>query len=242
MDRSPGTSRDVRGWFAVCSAVVAFGCGPKLQPAAVGNSLPDGIPRDTAEYDRVVAQWQIARTPPHIRERKVDSWKWWQRVEVSIAPRGNTYEVDPHNPSATPIPVAHLVNLDSTKVEKYYGLLPGRQAEYDLWVNKKTDKTSEWRIVQRSKTANSILAGEVVDFDYCHVYKPGVPNVSDADFAADRLEGKCTYTRPPAPTATKSSLLSTGIVGSVVAHLSSLLADLARTEGGWIFCPNGCCT
>ena len=241
MTCSPGTPRDVRGWLVVCSAVVALGCGAELKPSAVGNALPAGVPTDTAAYDRLVAQWRISGTVHH-GQRKIKSWKFWERIDVTIAARGNTYEIDPHNPSTTPIPVAHLVNLDKKEVEKYYGLLPGDQAEYDLWVNKKTDKTSEWRIVERSKTANSVLAGEVVDFDYCHVYKPGGPKVSDADFAADRSAGKCTYRRPPAPTASKASILSTGIFGSLVAHVSSFLAELSTTDGGWIYCANGCCT
>lgn len=243
MSRSSGAARDVGRCFVICSAIAMLGCGPELPPPDPSNPLPPGVQADTGQYRQQLAQYPMSRNS-HTRNRKAKCFlNLCSGIDVRIQAIGNTLDIDPENGPASPVPVAHLVNLDSTKTEKFYGLLPGNQAEYDLWVGRRTTSNkAQWWLVQRSLTANSVTAAQPRELDYCHIRGPSDPKSSDADFAEYRYERGCDHpVKAAAAKVSQASLFPTPIF-AFLAHLGAILATAYRTEGGWIDCANGCCT
>jgi hypothetical protein len=162
------------------------------------------------------------------------------KIDVTIEARGNTLTIDPYYAPISPVPVAHLVNLDKKKIEGYYGLLPGDSAEYDLWVNQKPASThAEWRVVGRVKKTGKLVYGGVADLNVCHPPEQGTPVVSDADFA--EYKDPCNYDLDAASSTPSRMSLSWTIIGSVFQHLSAFLT-YSTNGGGWIDCSRGCCT
>ena len=240
MTRSRRTAREVRGWLAICSAIATAACGPQIGPPDANNPAPPNAPTDTAAYRARVAQFPASRVVHHrSRNAKCPIDGWCGKVIVDITALGTTSAVDPDNAPDSPVPVAHLVNTGK-KTEKYYGLLPSESAEYDLWVNKKPGSTkAEWRVVGVMKKSGTLVYGEVTDLTLCHKYtvKPGA---SDADFAEYRYGGCNVRLASTSSTVIKSSLSFAGFFSWILAH-ACLLSE-SRTSGGWIECPNGCCT
>lgn len=233
MTRSRRTAENVLGCLAICSGIVAGACGPQIGPPDASNQPPPNAPTDTAGYRARIAQFPASREV-HSRSRnaKCPIDGWCGKVTVNIGAMGTTSSIDPNNAPDSAVPVAHLVNVGK-KTEKYYGLLPSDEAEYDLWVNKKPGSNkAEWRVVGIMKKTGTLVYGEVTDLALCHSYavKPGA---SDADFAEYR-DGDCNVPRGSASSPIKSSL-------SFAAFLDWLLT-YSSTGGGWIECPNGCCT
>lgn len=244
MRRPSGTARDVGKLLAISSAIVALGCGPQLDPPDPSNPLPPGVQSDTGKYRQQVAQFPM-NTNSHTRARKAKCFlSLCSGVDVSIEALGNTLAIDPENGPETAVPVAHLVNLDKKKTEKFYGLLPGDQAEYDLWVDRRAgSKKAQWTLVQRSLTTGSVTAAKPRDLSYCHLRGPNDPKVSDADFAENQNHGACDFPIPEAAQkVSRASLFSTPIFGAFLAQVSKALSLAYRMHGGWIDCANGCCT
>jgi hypothetical protein len=241
MARSRGRARDVRGWLVALSAITGVACGPALAPPTADAPRPIGFPTDTSAYSARLSHYTLTGAP-HSRERKADSCFlfWCSKVEVTIQALGNTTDIDPPNAPVDPTPVAHLVNADSHKTEKYYHLLPSAQAEYDLWVNRKPGGGVEWRVIGKLKPSGTLVFGQPTDLQYCHhLRRPGDPAVSDADFA--EFKPPCDVRLDVAAASIKSGL-SSSIFASVFAHLASWVAEAARSGGGWIDCSRGCCT
>jgi hypothetical protein len=243
MSRPSGTARDGRILMAIVLAIAALGCGTELPPPDPSNPLPPGIPADTGQYRQLIARDEMSKNP-HPRERKAKCFLC-SKIIVTIEAVGNTLAIDPENGPVAPVRVAHLVNTDKKKIEKYYGLLPKDSAEYDLWVSRKRDTIkAQWTLVQVSITANSVLAAKPMDLNYCHLRKPGDPKASDADFAEYTYDGKkCDYPIPESgPKASRASLFPTPVFASFLTHLAAILVQYAVSGGGWIDCNNGCCT
>jgi hypothetical protein len=243
MRRTSGRARDVRSWLITCSVLATFGCGPELAPPDPSNPLPPGIPADTGRYRQLIAQDVMSKNP-HPRQRKAKCFlSLCSGITVTIEAVGNTLDIDPKKGPATPVRVAHLVNQDKKKTEKYYGLLPGDSAEYDLWVSRKSDSTTQWTLLLVSRTSNSVIAAKPADLNYCHLRGPNDPKASDADFAEYRKPSKCNYPiRPAAQKVSQASLIPTPVFGSFLAHMAAILTQFAMSDGGWIDCNNGCCT
>jgi hypothetical protein len=164
------------------------------------------------------------------------------KVDVMIEAVGITSEIDPNNAPVDGRPVAHMINLDDKKTEKYYGLRPQAQADYYLWVDRKPGTTrARWTLLEVSHTANMVLAGEPTDLNYCHKYTVNPANASDADFANERSEGPCNVLLPPTAAMTRMSLWPDPLM-MVIERAVAALKDFAKLEGGWIYCSNGCCT
>jgi hypothetical protein len=242
MNRSIGTVGDVRGWLVICSVIGALGCGAESGPHYTSNMVPSGVRTDTTQYKQQIAQYPIVRTP-HTRKRKAGCWYLACSVLVTIEGRGNTLAIDPNNGPEPAVLVAHLVNTDPEKTEKYYGLLPGTQAEYDLWVGRIPGSgQAEWRLVKMSHTANSVTAAPPTDLNYCHQPPMGNPT-SEADFAADRPEGSCNVPLPAAnANVRRSSMTGTPAFIGLLQHALAFLVTYANSGGAWIYCNNGCCT
>ncbi|HMJ62450.1 MAG TPA: hypothetical protein VK493_11835 [Bryobacteraceae bacterium] len=243
MSHPSGTARDGRILLAIALAIAALGCGTELPPPDASNPLPPGIPSDTGQYRQLIARDEMGKVS-HRRERKAKCLLC-SKIVVTIQAVGNTLAIDPENGPVAPVRVAHLVNTDKNKIEKYYGLLPQDSAEYDLWVSRKKDTVkAQWTLVQVSITANSVLAAKARDLNYCHLRKPGDPKDSDADFAEYTYGGKkCDYPIPePAQKVSRASLFPTPVFASFLTHLAAILVQYAESGGGWIDCNNGCCT
>ncbi len=244
MSRSSATAREVGRWSVICSVIAALACVKSLAPPDPKNQLPDGVTNDTLDFRKKIASYPVSTTS-HERPRRAKCFlSLCSRIDVRIEAMGNTVAIDPDNAPASGLPVAHLVNLDKTKTERFYGLLPGTQAEYYLWVDRKAGSNkARWTLLQVSHTANSVTAAVPTDLTLCHKRKPGLPPKSDADFAESTDYNKpCDVALPADLKVSRASAFPTPVFGAFLAHVAAVLSDGFRMEGGWIECSNGCCT
>ena len=235
--------RDVRSAMLLIVGAFSMACARGLGEPLATNPAPPGLPTDTTQYKALLAQYPLTGSP-HTRKRCPTGLFCFSKIDVTIQARGTTSAVDPANAPASPVPVAHLVNLDKKKIEKYYGLLPGDVAEYDLWVNRKPASTlAEWRIVGVDKVTNQLSYGEPTDLTYCHKFQVQ-QGATDADFADDvvAMRGDCTERAGVTSAAIKQSSLGLTQIFHWVHQMQVWLLTYSRTGGGWIECPNGCCT
>jgi hypothetical protein len=247
MSHPSGTARDVQRWLVmICSVFGALGCGKSMLPPSPSNPLPDGVISDTLDFQHKIAAFR-ASPDSHDRQRKAKCFlSLCSRIDVRIEAMGNTSEIDPRNAPPHGLPVAHLHNYDKKRTERFFGLLPGAQAEYYLWVDRKPGGSNQarWTLLQVSHTSNSITAAVPADLNLCHLRKPGAKPISDADFIEDKYHDEpCDVSLAAAGAKMKqSSLFSSLAFSTVLAHVVYLLQSAFQTEGGWIDCNNGCCT
>jgi hypothetical protein len=246
MVRTAGTTRDVQRWLVmICSVIGALGCAKSISPPAPANPLPDGVISDTLDFQKKIAPYGVSSTPHHRQREAMCFLKLCSRIDVRIEAMGNTNAIDPDNAPTHGLPVAHLHNHDKNRTERSMGLLPGTQAEYYLWVDRKPGGSNHarWTLLQVSHTSNSVTAAEPADLNLCHKRERGVQPTSDADFTEYRYHGPCNVP-PPAVglKVSQSSLFPSASFGAVLAHVVDFLAAALQTEGGWIDCNNGCCT
>lgn len=243
MSCARATPRDIGRWFVFSSVIVSLGCVRETQMSQPNpsNPLPPGVQAKGADFLKQIDPYK-AGPNPRIRDREAKCFIYCSKIQVQIEPLGNTYDIDPSNPPKTGRPVAHLVNLDKKKTEKHYGLLPKDQAEYYLWVDSKSPSQARWTLLELSHVTDSVYAALPTDLNYCHKYTSGTP-VSDADFAEDRKDGACDVPIKEAnPKVSQASLIPTSAFVALLEHAFAFLQALASTEGGWIYCYNGCCT
>lgn len=232
----------VRCLVLAVSAAVSSGCARGLSAPLASSPAPPGFPTDTTQYNALLAQYPLSG-PAHVRKRCAKGL-FCSKIDVSIQARGTTSSISPENGPASPVPVAHLVNLDKSKIERYYKLLPGDGVDYNLWVNRKPASNHvEWRIVGRDKITNEFVYGEATDLTYCHKY-PLVEGATDADFADDVINRLGPCTEPPGTThlSIKQSSLGLTQLFSWLHIVQEWVLTYSRTGGGWIECSNGCCT
>ena len=239
MSCARATARDIGRWFVFSSVIVSLGCarGTQMSPPNPSNPLPPGVQAKGADFLKQVAPYTSKN--PHERDRTAKSF-FPSKTKVLIEALGNTYDIKPNNPPATGRPVAHLVNLGK-KTEKYYGLLPQAEAEYYLWVDSKSPSQARWTLLELSHVTDSVYAALPADLNYCHKYTSGTP-VSDADFAEARKAGACDVPIKEAnPKVSQASLMPTSAFVALLEHAFAFLQVSVATEGGWIYCYNGCC-
>lgn len=244
MSRSSATARKVGRWSVICSVIAALACVKGLAPPDPNNQLPDGVTNDTLAFQKKIAQYPLSTTS-HERPRKAKCFlSLCSRIDVRIEAMGNTLAIDPDSAPASGLPVAHLVNLDNKKTERFYGLLPGTQAEYYLWVDRKAGSNkARWTLLQVSHTANSVTAAAPTDLTLCHKRELGAPPPKpDADFAEYRDDGPCDVPLPAELKVSQASLFPLPVFGAFLAHVAAVLSNGFELEGGWIECSNGCCT
>ena len=240
MSCARATAQDIRRWFVFSSVIVSLGCASETQmsPPDPSNPLPPGVQAKGADFRQQIAPFTA--TNSHERDRKAKCL-FCSNVKVRIEALGNTYDIDPSNPLKTGRPVAHLVNLGG-KTEKHYSLLPQAEAEYYLWVDSKSPSQAQWTLLELSHVTDSVYAALPTDLNYCHKYLPG-NHVSDADFAEYKKDGPCKVDISQAnPKVSQASLMPTSAFVALLEHAFAFLAASASTEGGWIYCYNGCCT
>jgi len=236
------TRLDVGRWFVFTCAIVSLGCMrmAELPPPDPSNPLPRGVERNGADFLKQIDTYKPTNNP-HERDRTAKCFLG-SKIKVRIVALGDTYAIEPSNPPNSGRPVAHLVNMDKKHTEKYYGLLPGTQADYYLWVDARSSTQAQWTLLELSHITNSVSAGLPQYLNYCHKYTEGKP-VSEADFAKDRKEGPCDYPIPEAnPKVSQASLMPTSAFVALVNHAFAFLQAYALDDGGWIYCNNGCCT
>lgn len=238
MSCARATTRDIRSWLAF-SSVVLLGCARAIEMPSPNraNPLPPGVEPKGADFLRQIARFAPSNIP-HDRERRAKC-VLCSKIKVRIVGLGDTYTIDPHNPPSTGQPVAHLTNLHPTKIEKYYGLLPGAQADYYLWVDAKSPTQARWTLLELNHTTDSVYAAPPADLNYCVKYATP-KNVSEADFT-EYKHRSCNVELPDSPAkVTEASILTSQFVAVLKNAVAVLF--LAAGGGGWISCSNGCCT
>ncbi|HVS59936.1 MAG TPA: hypothetical protein VHE82_04480 [Gemmatimonadaceae bacterium] len=240
MSCARATARDIGRWFVFSSVIVSLGCARETQmsPPDPSNPLPTGVEHKGPDFLKQIAPSTAINA--HERDRTAKSF-FPSKTKVLIEALGNTYDINPNSPPNTGRPVAHLVNRGE-KTEKHYGLLPQAEAEYYLWVDAKSATQAQWTLLELSHATDSVYAGLPQDLNYCHKYMGGKP-VSDADFAEYRKDGACDVPiTEPSPKVSQASLIPTSAFVALLEHAFAFLAAYAKTDGGWIYCYNGCCT
>lgn len=220
--------------------------GPRPDP---GNPLPAGVVSDPAAFRKSLGTPQ--RGEGNTRERNSTSCHiiYCENISVTIEAVGNTTTIDPSKPPAAGdgFPAARLINNDSRRVEKYYHLRPGAEAEYFLWVTRKNDTASQWTLIEVPRVGGQVTAARPTDLRLCNPRQAGEIKKSQADFAKYRHGGRCSVRYPNVASHPKtSSSVKTAAAFSVLPLLrfaqAAFTGGWAVAEGGWIDCSNGCCT
>jgi len=167
-------------------------------------------------------------------------------VDVVIEALGDTRLIDPDNAPATGAAVARIENLDTVDTEAKFGFLPGIQALYFLWVDRKPESTkARWTVLQVPMGAGIVRAGYQKDLKLCNHYYEGEIRVSEADFYEYKYDD---HPCKVAVTAEKSgirqaSFFSSEQIAALVGRVAAFLrGELTAAQGGWISCSGGCCT
>ena len=225
----------------IAFALAALGCTPlpplPPPPPDWATPLPPGVSSNPRAFRAQVAG--LVPGTPHTRARAATCYRC--AVEVSIEALGDTRMINPDTAPATGVAVARIVNLDSTDTEARYGFLPGIQAEYYLWVDRKPGSLkARWTVLQVPTGAGLVTAGHQKDLRRCHRYPPPY---SDADFYEFKYHGPCSVAaNPERSTINQASLFSTTRLAAFVHRVAALVrGELTAAQGGWISCSDGCC-
>jgi len=232
--------------FFITACGTASMDGPRPDP---GNPLPAGVVRDPAAFRASLGAVRPGKG--NTRERNSTKCFLWMcsDLSVTIEAIGNTNDIDPANPppAGTGFPAARLTNNDAKKIEKFYRLRPGTEAEYFLWVTRKNATETQWTLVEVPRVGGQVTAATPTDLRLCNRRMPGEAKTSQADFAQYRHGGECSIEYPDLASGTQPGI---GVTTSSISFVQPLLQALQSllnprwnvAEGGWIDCSNGCCT
>ncbi len=265
MIRSLARHRTAGKWMLVGS-VMALSC---TQPPVVGRTpqldiraqdvypedwktpLPEGVDPNPDTFRANLTRVSYAQGPSYVRLRAGKDCGGCV-ISVRITAFGNTRSIDPDRPPHPGRPLAHIKNLDATITEAYYGLKPGADADYFLWIDRRDDRPDSARITLIEVPHRSDLrvhGGRQKNLYVCNGYTHGTDPTTDpsqgADFVEYRHPEGCRY---PAPymAITKSgqaSMLSSSAIAKAFARFAELLGiAYLISGGGWIDCNSGCCT
>jgi hypothetical protein len=245
MTRLSAPAQVIRRLAVVSFALLAMACrAPSVHDAPDRkNPLPAGADPDPVVFRKNVSAFPIG--VGHTRGRDAKCFLGFCKgVQVRIEAVGNTLLIDPKNPSATGVPVAHLVNTDDEKTELHYGLKPHTEAEYYLWVDKDTiTKKARWTLLEVPIKGDRVLAAKPKELKLCYRRVAGEAKASEADFAEHQHGGKCSDKIASAATTTNAaSVLSFQSFLAAIDHLVAIAWEGWGMQGGWIDCSNGCCT
>jgi len=244
MSRYSAASLAVGQWLVVSSLATALACASastNVPPPDSDNPLPPGVNSDPAQFRRQISAFAPSGKP-HTRARPGACP--FCLVSVSIEAVGDTREIKPDSGPATGRPVAHIVNQDSADTEAYYGIQPGIQADYYLWVDRKPHSLrAQWTLLRVPMGAGFVTAGHPRDLVLCHSHAYGEVSNSDADFAEYRHPLGCDA-------IASAEGMNTNQASVLPIRLSALFARIATivrgketaARGGWIECARGCCT
>jgi hypothetical protein len=237
--------------FAIFSVATIMACATRptaeVLPPDPKNPLPVGVDQDPGIFRQTLSRYHLGGG--QTRNRTASCFHC-DDVAVRIEAVGNTLDIDPNPSTLAPadfgVPVAHLVNLDEKKGEKYYGLKPRKNAEYYLWVDgNRATHAWQWTLVEVPMVAGKVTAGVPVPFGYCNPHEAtDPPPSSQADFAEYRHNGMCSAKGPAAPVGVTNLSMMTWqpLVNAIERVIGLINGDFLEAEGGWIECTYGCCT
>jgi hypothetical protein len=241
--------RSAAKWIAITSVVIALGCPPPGgSPYPRGDwstPLPPGVDSLASTF-RIRADGFPHSGNVHTRSRPATCpLGSLCVVDVRIEALGDTRLIDPDNAPPTGIAVARIENLDSRDVEAKFGFLPGNQALYYLWVDRKPRSTkARWTILQVPMGAGVVTAGYQKDLRLCNHPHQGEIRVSDADFYEYKYDDHpCDVSVGIEKSSiAEASFFSTGQFSALVARVAAVFRSELTAQGGWISCSGGCCT
>jgi len=169
-------------------------------------------------------------------------------ISVRITTFGDTRTIGPDRPPRPGRPVAHIKNLDRTIADAYYGLKPGSDADYFLWVDPRSDRPDSTRLTLVEvphRTGLRVRGGRQKNLQVCNRYPHGTDPSQGVDFVEYRHPEGCSYPAPYMGVAKsgQASMLSATAISKAFARLAELLGTATMISGGgWIDCNSGCCT
>jgi len=169
-------------------------------------------------------------------------------VFVRVKTLGNTRRDIGSPQSRIGRPVAHIVNLDRTQVEAYYGLKPGRNADYFFWIDRRPDADSARITLLEVPHVGLVRAGRQKNLHSCERYTHSYGGVEDPYEGVDFVEyrhpdGCATSGRYMASTMGEPSFLSSNFLANLAHKFAGLIRKASMASGeGWIDCNSGCCT
>jgi hypothetical protein len=244
MSRGSAASLAVGRWIAVSLLATAFACatvGDRLPRPDANNELPNGVSRNPAEFRQHLSGFATSGNA-HKRERPGRCSICL--VDISIEAVGDTRVIEPRNGPVEGRPVAHIVNLDPTDTESYYGIEPGIRAEYYLWVDRKPgSRRARWTLLRVPMGVGSVTAGRPYDLKLCMKHKFGTVATSDADFTEYKHPYGCDPNADSEDLKVNQSSVLPIQIEALLGRIASMVrGDFALSRGGWIDCARGCCT
>jgi hypothetical protein len=239
MIRSRTIPRAVGNLTTFALAILALGCDPDIAPQTWTTPLPPGVSSVATTFQQGIGPVvSLGQRRVRVRNATCEGCT----VEVAIQAIYNTRTLRPDSAPATGVAVARIQNLDSTKVEAFYGFKPSAQAEYYLWFDRRTGSDSaRITVLEVPIAGGTVRAGHQNDVGYCHIHPPGYAGPPDADF----LEYKppCTVAASAASGLSTASVAAPGPVGRLFARIAAIVrAPPATPKRAWIDCNSGCCT
>lgn len=228
--------------FSAAAAMACHSVGVQGAPSA-NNPLPNGVDPDPAAFRQSIAAFKPGLGHTRARDAKC-FLGLCKDVQVRIEAVGNTLSIDPDNAPGAGVPVARLVNFDAKKTEAYYGLKPGTESEYYLWVDSiPRTRKARWTLLEVPLQGGRVLAAKPTELRLCHRRGPNDPKASEADFAENKYDSECTARVATAvSTAHTASILSFRPLIALIDNVIAIALAASSTQGGWIDCSNGCCT
>jgi hypothetical protein len=243
MNRSSAASLAVGRWLAVSLLTTALACATaetNLQPPDPANDLPPGVSKNPAEFRQHVSAFALSG---NVHRRGRPGRCPTCLINISIEAVGDTRLIDPRNGPAQGRAVAHILNLDPTDTEAYYGIQPSSQAEYYLWVDRNpVSGRARWTLLRVPMGAGSVTAGRPRDLRLCRMSEPGEIKTSDADFAENRHPNGCDASLDGDDMKASQASLVPHRIEALLGHVTAYLFPPTRIGGGWIDCIRGCCT
>jgi hypothetical protein len=198
--------------------------------------LPPGV-RSEPDTFRAQIAFRTPGTAHH--HQRLGKCSGFCLVEVTIAPLGDTREINPKYP---PIPasgraVAKILNLDSTYAEDMYGFRPSALFEYYVWADTAASHARMTLLeVPAVGQPGSVHAIFQKTLGLCHL-DPSPPTDSDADF---RWCFGITASTPEA--VNQATVLPIEPFLKLASRAFEKVFGSSTLEAAiWLRCKDGCC-
>ena len=255
MIRVLAAPRTAARWIAIGTMILGCATPPVgdlalVRPSATydgawSTPLPPGVSSNPDSFRIQVAALGLLSGPTYTRLRAADGCDGCA-VFVRVKALGNTRKAIGSGQSRIGRPVAHIVNLDRDHVEAYYGLKPGRNADYFFWIDRRPDVDSARITLLEVPHLGLVRAGRQKNLHSCEYYR----HLDDepyegVDFVEYRHPDGCAGSRRYMAHSTlgEPSFLSANFVANLANKLAGLIRKASMASGeGWIDCNSGCCT
>jgi hypothetical protein len=229
----------------IAVVVSTLGCTKSIayNPELKNAPLPPGVKSDAGQFRAEVAA-RGGAGPIH-KHQRLGKCTVPCVVNVTIAPVGNTMEVNPGRERSPATPpsgraVAKILNLDPTFTEDMYGFKPSSQFEYYVWADT-TGGGSRARMTLLEVPAPGqpgiIRAIFQKNLGLC-IHDVHTPAFPDANFRW--CEGVSAST---GSSVTEAGMLSLGPLGALLSRMSELVTGTLFAQPPiWLRCTDGCCS